>query len=321
MSSLLTPLLEDPSQSVVCVVKMLLVIALRFGRVRHTTIEEVLAQAAGRYDGIVEWADPEAPVLCQIARGTSTVAYDKPAHQSQVLHSVQDMALAAGILDRVTTIDIRKGALRDAAYLKKSVSGVANRAVALVANHASDSLDKGTTQDYVGPLQQPIWNMRAEQQLEGRLAPRFAPAAFTKSSRLSSREIDAYMDEHGIDKADTNERTRAGNALRRAATDAWRGEQQDARAAPAKEAPAKEAPAKAAPANRAPATENRKAQPLGQRSESQVNANAGRLAVPRAVEGKRSHATSDSLSAAPGPTKHTPELDLSKIDPRLLAWD
>lgn len=228
--------LEDASQSVVCVVKLLLVIALRFGRVRHTTIEEVLAQAAERYDGAVEWANPEAPVLCQIARGTSTIAYDKPAHQSQVRNAVQEIALAAGILDKVTSIDIRRGALRDAAYLKQPVYGVADRAVALVANHTLNSLDNGVTQGYVGPLQQSIWNMRAEEQFEDRLAPRFAPAPFTKSSNFPPHEIDAYMDEHYMDKTDTNQRTRAGKALKRAAADAWREEQVNARAAPAKKA-------------------------------------------------------------------------------------
>lgn len=308
--------LEDASQSVVCVVKMLLIIALRFGRVRHTTIEEVLAHAAERYDGVVEWANPEAPVLCQMARGTSTVAYDKPAHQSQVRNAVQDIALAAGILDKVTSHDIRRGALRDAAYLKQPVYGAAGRTVALVANHTLDSLENGVTQDYVGPLQQPIWNMRAEEQFEDRLAPRFAPVPFTKSSTFSSHEIDAYMDEHGMDKTDTNQRTKAGKALKRAATDAWREEQVNARAAPIKEAPAR-----AASAKKAPATAKQKAQPLGQRSEGQMNADAGRLAVSRPLEGERSPAKSDSLSAAPGSTEPTSEGDLSKTDPRLLAWD
>lgn len=303
--------LEDASQSVVCVVKMLLIIALRFGRVRYTTIEEVLAHAAERYDGVVEWANPEAPVLCQMARGTSTVAYDKPAHQSQVRNAVQDIALAAGILDKVTSHDIRRGALRDAAYLKQPVYGAAGRTVALVANHTLDSLENGVTQDYVGPLQQPIWNMRAEEQFEDRLAPRLAPVPFTKSSKFSSHEIDAYMDEHDMDKTDTNQRTKAGKALKRAATDAWREQQVNARAAPAI----------AAPAKKASATAKRKAQPLGQRSESQMNADSGRLAVPRPLEGDRSHANSDSLSVAAGPADPAPEGDLSKTDPRLLAWD
>lgn len=303
--------LEDASQSAVCVVKMLLIIALRFGRVRHATIEEVLAQAAGRYDGVVEWAKPEAPVLCQIARGTSTIAYDKPAHQSQVRNAVQEIALAAGILDEVNSHDIRRGALRDAAYMSQPIHGAAGRAVALIANHTVKSLDNGNTQEYVGPLQQPIWNMRAEQQFEDRLAPRFAPAPFTKSSNFSPHETDAYMDEHGMDKTDTSQRMKVGKVLKRAATDAWREEQLNARAGPVK----------AAPAKKTPATKKRKAQPLGQRSGSQVNADAGILAVSRQLESERSHATSDSFSAAPGSTKPTPEGDLGKTAPRPLALD
>ncbi|KAF2221497.1 hypothetical protein BDZ85DRAFT_320676 [Elsinoe ampelina] len=219
--------MSDPSQNVVCVVKLLLVVALRFGRVKHTSLDAVLAEAAARRDGEVQWSAPKTPVLCQMARGISTLSYDKPAHQSQIRNALQDMSLAAGILVPVNTRFIRNGALRDVAYLSKSIKGVSDRCTALVANHTTKALDKGTNQDYIGHLQAPIWNMRAVDPFENRLAPKFADTPFN-APKFTQSDIDEYMDKQKMNKEDNLQRTKAGKQLKKAAESAWRLEQQDA---------------------------------------------------------------------------------------------
>ena len=249
-------------QSAVCVIKLLLIVALRFGRVGHTTIEGVLAEAAERHDGLVQWRTPNAPVLCQMPRGISTTSYGKPAHQSQIKFSVRDMADAAGLLVSVDTRDIRNGALRDVAYMSTPLHGVSNRSTALVANHTNMALEKGTNQGYVGPLQQSVWNLRAADVFVDKRAPLFAPTPSRRktASNRSTVEIDAYMDEHDMDKSNTLARGAAGRQMKKAAESSWREAQKTAEAVPSLAKPISTTP-------------------LRQRNASETNIDAGRVRV------------------------------------------
>ncbi|SMR55280.1 unnamed protein product [Zymoseptoria tritici ST99CH_1E4] len=290
--------LEHPGQSVVCVIKLLLIIALRFGRVNHTSLEDLLAEASDRFYKSVVWKYPEAPVLCQIARGTSTLAFDKPAHQSQILHAVQEMALTAGLLAPVDTRSIRNGSIRDAAYLKKSINGVSDRVTAFVANHTTKALDKGTNQNYIGPLQQPIFNMRAEDPFENRLAPKFSDTPFSKDTKYSTLQIDSYMDQHGMDKTNLLERAKAGKHMKQAATQAWMEEQKNATVTE-------------------PAPTKPKKQALRQQTTSEINVvKPPAKKVNTATGSEKSTKSSLSVSA-----RHTIPEDMQNIDPRLLFDD
>jgi hypothetical protein len=95
-----------------------------------------------------------------------------PAGQEQIRHSLQEMAEKAGILeDRIDTRALRRGALRDQAYIKKFVAGVASRATAMIAGHSNKSYARGTTRDYVGELEDSMYNLRAEYGRINRKAP------------------------------------------------------------------------------------------------------------------------------------------------------
>ena len=306
--------MEDGAQSVVCVIKVLLVVALRLGRVKGTSIDNVLATASSRHDGLIEWTGPEAPVLCQMSRGVTSVLLDKPAHQSQIKHAIKEMALAAGILAPLNSHDLRTGSLRDSTYLKQSIDGVADRCTAMISNHSHITLVRGTTQNYVGPLEQPLWNMRAANPVDSRVAPQFAPTPFTKTSNFKPQEIDAYMEEHGMDTHDTSKRTIAGRALKKDAADAWRLEQGSALSPLMIATPSKR-------------------QPLRQRSASEKNVDAGRTPsetnrqpsnkVSIRLDDVQTYTTTPAARKSPATS---PSLGLdtdanANIDPQLLQLD
>ncbi|OBT74080.1 hypothetical protein VF21_07115 [Pseudogymnoascus sp. 05NY08] len=145
--------LENPSQSIACPVKLLLVLALRLGYVYGRTIQECLAHTARRMDRTIQWKVPNAPVFCKMNGHSAFLKLDEPAGQHQVRYTLQQMALLTGILERVDSRGIRRGALRDQAYLDRAMTGVATRCTALVAGHSSTAFARGTTQDYVGALE------------------------------------------------------------------------------------------------------------------------------------------------------------------------
>ncbi|KAK8033274.1 hypothetical protein PG991_002672 [Apiospora marii] len=219
--------MDDVKHNAVCVIKMLLVVALRLGRVKYDTIEQVLAHASERHDGVIQWTDPEAPVLCVMVNGRESVYLDRPAHRSQIHHAVQEMALGVGIIDRVCSHDVRRGALRDVANFETPLRGAADPTTAVVAHHGPHAFRNGVTQDYVGPINEPVWNRRAEDSFDDRLAPTFAAKPFKGKTRFTTQEKDAYMDEHGMDKSDPYQRVYAGKHLKQASINAWRDEERN----------------------------------------------------------------------------------------------
>jgi hypothetical protein len=158
--------LKSPEQSVVCAIKLLLAHALWHGHTYGETIREVLDHTARRFDRVVQWKIPNAPVLCAIAPRAAFLRLDTPAHQGQITQTVKQMARISGIMAHVTSKDIRNGSARGTAYLMKDVRGAASGATALVLGHSEGSLASGVTRDYIGPHQETVYNLRAENPLK-----------------------------------------------------------------------------------------------------------------------------------------------------------
>ena len=205
----------------ICPIKLLLVHALRHGYVHGSTIQEVLDHTARRVDRTVQWKMPAAPVLCQLSKSSAFLKLDRPAPQNQINANIKKMALLAGVLVPVTSRAIRAGGARDVTYLKKTIRGVASSTTALIVNHSRVSLDRGTTAGYVGALQETVYNLKAADPFEDRLAPRLAAVSW-QSKRLKAPEVDRYMDAHNMDKSDANERQRTHRAMKNDALEDWR---------------------------------------------------------------------------------------------------
>ncbi|KAH9223686.1 hypothetical protein DL95DRAFT_453629 [Leptodontidium sp. 2 PMI_412] len=217
--------LKHANQNVVCSIKLLMIVALRFGHVFGTTLSEVLGHTAQRADRTVQWKRPEWPVVCQVNLGV-LLPVREPAPNTQANHSLKQMALAGGILGHITPHSLKRGAVRDAAYLKKTMIGVTNAAVGLVAHHHARSTTAGVTGQYVGDLQSPIYNLRAESDFVDRKSPKTASTPFALK-RSSGKEIDEYMDMHGMDKTSKLKRNTAGKRLQKEQIEAWNKAEND----------------------------------------------------------------------------------------------
>ncbi|SMY21324.1 unnamed protein product [Zymoseptoria tritici ST99CH_1A5] len=182
------------TNSSTCVVKMLLVSALRYGRVPFTTIEEVLAAAALRHDHKIVWSSPDEPVLFSLGRSRDGLDLKKPVTEKVMNKSLDQMALNAGVM--AVLHDVRRGKARGTAHTKKTVLGVPNRTVANNVDHTVKALNSGVTENYIGHNQTKTFNMIAGDPLDDRLAPKCAPPG--SITKFSGPQLKAYMDKKGL---------------------------------------------------------------------------------------------------------------------------
>jgi hypothetical protein len=98
---------------------------------------------------------PDAHVFSQLNECSSPfLLLGQAALQTQILHSIKEIAWDSGMLEkRIDTRALRRGALRDHAYNKKTTAGAPSLDVAMLANRSTMSYSMGTTRDYVGPLE------------------------------------------------------------------------------------------------------------------------------------------------------------------------
>lgn len=185
------------------------------------TLREIMLHTAKRADRTVQWTHPHRPVICEMPRGSAVLTLDKPAPEAQLGRTLKEFALAYGILDRVTSHAVRRGAMRDVAYLKKFVAGVSTAVSAVTGAHSKVAENRGLTREYVGALQNDTYNMRAEHKFQDKLAPKIAASPMVMR-RNTTAEIDAYMEKHGLNKSDLKQRATAGDRLRGMQIDAWR---------------------------------------------------------------------------------------------------
>jgi hypothetical protein len=128
------------------------------------------------------------------------------------------MAEAAGVIGRVTTHAIRRGALRDVAMLPADKLNVTNRAiVASVAGHNSRlflKFLKGVTDRYAEEIEALFFNLRAEADREDKRAPIFLPYLIPQKKKVKTSSINQYMEANEMDLNDTNQRQRAKRRLK-----------------------------------------------------------------------------------------------------------
>ncbi|KFZ05831.1 hypothetical protein V501_07977, partial [Pseudogymnoascus sp. VKM F-4519 (FW-2642)] len=339
--------LENPSQSVACPIKLLLVLALRLGYVYGRTIEDCLAHTARRMDRTIQWKVPNAPVFCKMNGNSAFLKLDEPAGQHQVRYTLQQMALLTGILDRVDSRGIRRGALRDQAYLDRAMTGVATRCTALIAGHSSTAFARGTTQDYVGALEHPIYNMRADLPRKDRMAPAVAtqgglPIAL-RQYRTSPHEVDEFMKAQHMDVSDKNQRKMATRLIKKQKIADWCLEARN-ESAPISPAEVGESGTSISALPNVPVPKKKQQpsgsmkkqtvseqaqsrqngpEPLRQRTTGEVNTSQGRISSKRkasddnATEAKRSLLQPPS-SATTRPEWLDPELFEANVDPAEL---
>ena len=99
----------------------------------------------------------------------------------------------SGFAARFPPYDIRAGSLRDLAHIpEQEMLGIGNPAVAKAAGHRSSSLAAGTTDKYIGYINQDLNQLKAKYLYNDRSVPT-AGAPLRKKGRISTKENNARL--------------------------------------------------------------------------------------------------------------------------------
>jgi len=147
---------------IVCLVKMILVNAMRLGAVSRGTIGDIIRDIASREDKTLKWSSGREffLVLCAFELSSSHVIINSPATTHQARKSIREASFKAGIMARVSTHDLRRGSARDTAHLKGKPIDMASATVAAALGHSNAALQDGVTASYVGRRTDDTWIKR-----------------------------------------------------------------------------------------------------------------------------------------------------------------
>lgn len=203
---------DDPAHNSICLVKLVLIQAMRIGQTYGSTIENIL-QHTKNSDSRVRWKYPDRPLICSHSQRTGTLV-NEPISVAQLNQNLQDMATQAGLASRVTTHAIRRGALRDLTHLPEPLT-IANRlGAAMLAGHSKHAFNSGVTDMYIGGIQTDTFKLRVNNRdWEDEMRPTFGPP--NELQRLRPHETTVYMEAKSMQTESPNERAEATRWLRK----------------------------------------------------------------------------------------------------------
>ncbi|OBT84860.1 hypothetical protein VE02_05892 [Pseudogymnoascus sp. 03VT05] len=184
--------LNDPKHNPVCPLKLLLVHGVR---------------QQGRSRGAIVWKAEllELPVICAIDGPGKSLLYDKPASALQILNTVKQARLHAGIITSIVPHDIRRGSTKDFVTLPGAAKGVATAKTAVQVGHSAMSSTKGLTQKYAGNLEEDHWGPRLAASKISLFGPQLADQPI-KIARLRTDDVVSECEKRGVNPNDVNAR-------------------------------------------------------------------------------------------------------------------
>ncbi|KAM0440829.1 hypothetical protein ACHAPT_000130 [Fusarium lateritium] len=214
---------DDPSLNCLCPLKLLLCHALRTGAVHETSWAELRQASKERPNKRVIWAHPKRPVICAIAGNSKKLLLDKPSPVGAGLAVLRQAAQLTGLLAKVRTHDIRRGAARQSAHLQNAIAGYAVEQGRIAIGHSIKARDSGATEEYIGHLDDQNWSNRAKQKLRQTAKHQldFAPEAYQPKRKRTTQEIDQTCREMGLDPNVKKNRMRASRRFRDTEYNDW----------------------------------------------------------------------------------------------------
>ena len=141
---------SEPDHLIVCPILWLLVLALRTGAVAQTSYHDLCRDIKRTENKLFIWATPERPVLLAFGVAGCQLDMTKPASSRQIEEILRRGAESIGMLATPVPHDLRRGAVRDIAYLPKPPRGGAIEDAARVLDHLPGTRDAGVTDEYIG---------------------------------------------------------------------------------------------------------------------------------------------------------------------------
>ncbi|KAJ5602693.1 hypothetical protein N7537_005649 [Penicillium hordei] len=140
--------LPKPEWNLLCVVKLIIIVAFRTGQL-DTTLEGLLGAMKRRPDKWVVFRYPQWPLVCSVDHYRPD--FDQVAKPQMINHFLKAMGNAAGVTESLTYHDLRRGAARDIAHLPMDRLVVTSEnVVAGAIGHSRRAMEQGVTQKHAG---------------------------------------------------------------------------------------------------------------------------------------------------------------------------
>jgi hypothetical protein len=144
-----------------CPIYWLLIFALRIGMVQDTTIGSLILSTRSRNHYRVGWVKPQQHVFCAIGSNAAHLRLDVPANGGQLRVTIALAGLAAGVIESISSHDLRRAAARDIAHLKSTPTGIATPRVGNALGHDASMIE--VTKKYVGSSTEDLSTQRVQE--------------------------------------------------------------------------------------------------------------------------------------------------------------
>lgn len=204
----------DPAYNSVCILKLLLVHALRHGLVKGATSWDSM-MANLRVTKLIQWTHPLRPVVCASFRGTSgKVDLDKPATTGLFLRCLRQGADAIGMLRIPIMHDLRRGAAHEQVHLTDTLRPTAMEGARHLLSHSATAKNNGVTLQYTGHVAEATWSKRLETPVvqRARHVVDLAPASY-KNKRLAPDTVEEFCQSNGLDPRNKRHRAQAAERI------------------------------------------------------------------------------------------------------------
>jgi len=109
-------------ENILCLIKMLLIIALRTGTVKSRSIEALIASISAHKDKTVQRAHGKRAVIASIGTSGKCLELEEPADNNQITNSIGRAGQLCGIISPLTSHDMRRGGAKDLMQLCDSIA-------------------------------------------------------------------------------------------------------------------------------------------------------------------------------------------------------
>lgn len=152
--------------SAMCVIKALLVVAFHTGQIEGD-VRTALNHWFGTPARTIRWKYGERPVvhrtLISLDPVNQTECFEIPGTPAQLGNAISRMAEQCGIMGRITSHDIRRGAAAEISRMPQEATQNVSVAASLMG-HSVRTLLSGVTNDYIGDPDIDFWEWRRKQQ-------------------------------------------------------------------------------------------------------------------------------------------------------------
>jgi hypothetical protein len=102
---------------------------------------------------MIQWLYPQCPVIPQLTKCSTFIAWDMPAGTVQINNTTKDLALVGGIFARIVSHNVCQDIFRDHSNIKwpsNLLVSITTKEVTQITGHSAVSFLYGTTDKYVG---------------------------------------------------------------------------------------------------------------------------------------------------------------------------